>query len=68
MCYLFIDFFNLNTGDSTLPCTGFFHDVCDNILLNETTVKVTGTKFFSKARYKSFNDLGSKTFLTKIHE
>ena len=70
-------FLNLNTEVPLLYCTGFFHDV----LWNEIILRVTGTKFFSKARYKYFNfrplssvknifwqskfDMGTETFLTK---
>ena len=48
-------FFNLTTWHPSLPCTAFFYDVFDNLLSNESIVKVTGARFFSKARYKSFN-------------
>ena len=74
-------FFSPNTGVPLLPCTGFFHDVFDNCLWNEIIVRVTGTKFFSKAWYKYFNvrplssvknifwqskfDMSIETFLTK---
>lgn len=40
-------FLRLNTGGSSLPCTGFFH-VLDNPLLNEIVLRVTGTKFSPK--------------------
>ena len=37
-------FFSLNDEVLSLSCTGFFHDVFDNLLWNEIIVRVTGTK------------------------